>query len=143
MRNSMPSTARKSGRTSRSSRRTAKPRRSAAEIGCCFSVHCEGGPELLITPCTSSGWRMEQDVLDRFARDLDALIPREDRLGIAVSGGPDSIALLLLAASARPGRIEAATIDHGLRPESREEAEMVARLCDRLGVPHSIQVVGW
>jgi len=86
---------------------------------------------------------MEQDVLDRFAHDLDALIPREDRLGIAVSGGPDSIALLLLAAAARPGRIEAATIDHGLRPESREEAEMVARLCDRLGVPHSIQVVGW
>jgi len=86
---------------------------------------------------------MEQDVLDRFAHDLDALIPREDRLGIAVSGGPDSIALLLLAAAARPGRIEAATIDHGLRPKSREEAEMVARLCDRLGVPHSIQVVGW
>jgi tRNA(Ile)-lysidine synthase len=86
---------------------------------------------------------MEQDVVDRFSHDLDALIAPEDRIGIAVSGGPDSLALLLLAAAARPGRIEAATIDHGLRPESRDEAEMVARLCERLGVPHSIQVVGW
>jgi len=45
---------------------------------------------------------------------------------IAVSGGPDSTALLLMAVewAARRGkiRIEAATVDHGLRPESGAEA---------------------
>ncbi|MGQ7830901.1 tRNA lysidine(34) synthetase TilS [Altererythrobacter sp. Z27] len=60
------------------------------------------------------------------------------QLGVAVSGGPDSLALLLLAAAARPGAIEAATVDHGLRPESAAEAEMVASICDELGVPHAV-----
>jgi len=64
-------------------------------------------------------------------------------IGIAVSGGPDSIALLLLAAAARPGRIEAATIDHALRPGARAEAEMVADLCRTMGVPHAILTARW
>jgi len=59
------------------------------------------------------------------------------RLGVAVSGGPDSTALLLLATAALPGRVDAATVDHGLRPENAREAEDVARLCARLGVPHA------
>jgi tRNA(Ile)-lysidine synthase len=60
------------------------------------------------------------------------------RLGIAVSGGPDSLALLLLSAAAWPGQVEAATVDHGLRSESTAEAEFVAALCRALGVPHAI-----
>lgn len=63
--------------------------------------------------------------------------PRGLRLGLAVSGGPDSVALLLLAAAALPGRVEAATVDHRLRPENAQEAEAVARLCGELGVPHT------
>ena len=59
---------------------------------------------------------------------------------VAVSGGPDSMALLALAArwahgKGRP-RVEAATVDHGLRPQSRYEARMVARAAKALGVPH-------
>ena len=54
-------------------------------------------------------------LLDRFQTDLDALAKPGIRLGIAVSGGADSLALLLLAAAARPGQVEAATVDHGLR----------------------------
>lgn len=58
-------------------------------------------------------------------------------LGVAVSGGPDSLALLLLAQAAMPGKVAAATVDHGLRPESANEAAFVAGLCRELGVPHS------
>lgn len=60
------------------------------------------------------------------------------RLGLAVSGGGDSLALLLLAQAALPGRIEAATVDHGLRPESAAEAALVAEICTRIGVPHAV-----
>lgn len=79
----------------------------------------------------------DPDLIARFRRDLDRLIPGRERLGIAVSGGPDSLALLLLAAAARPGEIEAATVDHGLRAESADEAAMVADLCGDLKVPHA------
>lgn len=55
-----------------------------------------------------------------------------------MSGGPDSLALLLLAHGAFPGQIEAATVDHGLRPESATEAKTVAGICAELGVAHEI-----
>jgi tRNA(Ile)-lysidine synthase len=61
------------------------------------------------------------------------------RLLIGLSGGPDSIALTgLLAEAAGFLGIElaAATVDHGLRPESRAEAAEAARFCALLGVPH-------
>jgi tRNA(Ile)-lysidine synthase len=76
-------------------------------------------------------------LLDRFRGDLDALAgPGGGPLGVAVSGGPDSLALLLLAKAARPGQIRAATVDHGLRPESADEARHVATICAELGCPH-------
>lgn len=76
----------------------------------------------------------------RFATALDALWPERggSRLALAVSGGPDSLALLLLAHGALPGRIAAATVDHGLRPESADEAAMVGAVCATLGVPHAV-----
>jgi tRNA(Ile)-lysidine synthase len=60
------------------------------------------------------------------------------RFGVAVSGGPDSMALLDLAAHVFPGRVEAATVDHGLRQESADEAAMVAQWCRDRGIPHEV-----
>ena len=83
------------------------------------------------------------EALDRFKRVLQVMGQEDQTIGLAVSGGPDSIALLLLAAAARPGKVEAATVDHGLREESGAEAEMVAALCQKLGVPHEILSIEW
>jgi tRNA(Ile)-lysidine synthase len=78
-----------------------------------------------------------QDAVERFTTGLATLAgPAPGTLAIAVSGGPDSLALLLFAAAAAPGRIVAATVDHGLRAESAAEAAAVADICATLGVPH-------
>ena len=79
------------------------------------------------------------DQVDRFRADLEGLTAGLPvRIGLAVSGGPDSLALLLLASAAFPGQVEAATVDHGLRPESADEAAFVSGLCLDLGVPHAV-----
>lgn len=63
----------------------------------------------------------------------------ERGLGVAVSGGSDSLALLILLAKwgqLHGRRVKAATVDHGLRPESSDEAALVGRLCADIGVTH-------
>jgi tRNA(Ile)-lysidine synthase len=60
---------------------------------------------------------------------------------LAVSGGPDSIALMWLAARwrrtlARGPRLIAVTVDHGLRAEAKHEARDVKRLARALDLPH-------
>jgi tRNA(Ile)-lysidine synthase len=60
---------------------------------------------------------------------------------LAISGGPDSIALMWLAARwrrslARGPRLIAVTVDHGLRAEAAREARDVKRLARTLGLPH-------
>ncbi len=64
-----------------------------------------------------------------------------DALLIAVSGGPDSIALVWLMQRWAKGRTDAprlivASVDHGLRADSAREAAAVATLCAQLGLPH-------
>lgn len=66
-----------------------------------------------------------------------ALIP-EEPVALAVSGGPDSMAMLILSAAAFPGRTIAATMDHGLRGGSADEAAMVASYCHAIGVAHQV-----
>jgi tRNA(Ile)-lysidine synthase len=82
-------------------------------------------------------------------RELDALFqdfPHYARILLAVSGGPDSTALLWLAARWRDARksapkLIAATVDHRLRPEAKHEAAQTLRLARKLKIPH--HVLSW
>ncbi|WP_373354289.1 tRNA lysidine(34) synthetase TilS [Pseudoroseicyclus sp. CXY001] len=79
---------------------------------------------------------------DDLLRHFGAEPPR--RLGLAVSGGSDSRALMEMAALWAPGwgvTLEVATIDHGLRPEAASEAAAVAARAEALGLP--AEVLRW
>ncbi len=83
-----------------------------------------------------------QAAIDRFLSDQTEPL----RLMVAISGGSDSTGLLFLLHDAlRAGchphlSLCAATVDHGLRPESAAEAAGVAALCASLSIPHRILV---
>jgi len=77
-------------------------------------------------------------------RDLDAVFdgwPAYRRIALAVSGGADSMAMMLLAHDWRSRRDEAPalsvlTVDHGLRAEAAAEAASVKAVATRIGLPH-------
>lgn len=67
-----------------------------------------------------------------------------ETLGVAVSGGSDSLALLHLLAAWGAVRLRVVTVDHGLRAEAAAEARHVAALCAGLGLGHDIlRWEGW
>lgn len=75
------------------------------------------------------------------ARALLAHLANAPALILAVSGGPDSTALMWLATRwrrrLRKGpRLVVVTVDHGLRQESQNEARAVKRLAGELGLAH-------
>jgi tRNA(Ile)-lysidine synthase len=88
------------------------------------------------------GEGLDSAQIARFGADLADTLGAPLRegalLALAVSGGPDSMAMLALAAAAFPGRVHAATVDHGLRPAAQGEAAMVAGWCAQARVPHRI-----
>jgi tRNA(Ile)-lysidine synthase len=80
------------------------------------------------------------------AKELFAAFKTEPAIVLAVSGGPDSMALMWLMARWRRGlsngpRLVAVTVDHGLRPEAASEARDVKRLAKALDLPH--RTVRW
>ena len=72
----------------------------------------------------------------RAAPDFSALQGRH--VLIALSGGPDSVALAVMLADVQEAmhlRLSAAHLDHGIRPESADDAEWCAVLCSELHIP--------
>lgn len=90
---------------------------------------------------------------EAMSADLSGLIAQyaasehDQPLGVAVSGGSDSLALLYLLAdfAQQTGTtLCAVTVDHRLRPEAAEEAREVAKHCARLAVSHdTLQWENW
>lgn len=66
---------------------------------------------------------------------------KEETFAIGVSGGADSLALALMAKEALPQyRLVALTVDHGLRPSAKKEAQYVAEVMKAHGIEHHILV---
>ncbi len=76
---------------------------------------------------------------------FDNVFSQQDGLLLAVSGGPDSLALVMLSYAWRLRQehkipLYLATVDHGLREEARAEAEYVGEIAKHLGLPHAILI---
>lgn len=82
-----------------------------------------------------------QLVAREFAFQLGKILGSESlTIGLAVSGGSDSMSLLHLAhdwAKDHPNvTLKCVTVDHGLRTEAADEAKHVSKICAGLGIPH-------
>lgn len=94
-----------------------------------------------LSPC---GEGVKPEAEQALAVRLAGSAPGPGPLLVGVSGGGDSVALLRLLhtlAPARGWRLVAAHVDHGLRPDSADDAEFVARLADSLGVEFAVREV--
>lgn len=85
-------------------------------------------------------------IADDELESLFSIFPDQGCVVLAVSGGADSTALLRLASRWRTSQsrgpdLVAATVDHGLRPQSGAEADRVGALARQLGIPH--EVLAW
>ena len=91
------------------------------------------------------GTDLQGHFADRMGDLLGPDFPEE--IGLAVSGGGDSMAMLTLAHNWTRDfgvRLRVVTVDHGLRAESAEEAAFVARECAAMGHPHAtLKWQGW
>lgn len=74
------------------------------------------------------------------ARRALSLIPGGGVVGLAVSGGGDSMAMLHLIAGVTERPLAVATVDHRLRAEAAAEAACVGQVCAGMGLPHEVLV---
>ena len=89
-------------------------------------------------------WSPQPVSVEAFAAAMARLEPFEPQplLAVAVSGGPDSMALAMLAndwAHERGGSVHAILIDHGLRPESEDEVRIASDALSARGIETTIE----
>lgn len=90
-------------------------------------------------PVTGSVAAQFQDAVARHSG-----VSKDQSIGLAVSGGGDSIAMLHLAArQIDPARLKVITINHGLRAGAADEIALVASQAKALGVLHSVARWAW
>ena len=84
-------------------------------------------------------------LLDAIEELLAGHLP--ERLGVAVSGGGDSVALLAALVEFTKKNtmdLHVITVDHGLRPETKHEIALVTDMCARWELPHHVEFwSGW
>ncbi len=91
------------------------------------------------------------DGADKAARDQKlqdlvrtAFAEPPHRVAVAVSGGGDSMAVLLACIQSNAFDVSAVTVDHGLRSEAAEEAAFVGTFCAERGISHTtLSWEGW
>ncbi len=79
--------------------------------------------------------RVYRDIRDR------GLVARGDHIAVAFSGGPDSLCLLHVLTRLREAldlKLAALHVDHGLRPEGKDEVERARALAGEAGVPFTL-----
>ena len=79
-----------------------------------------------------------KQIIEQVISDLDGL--KLHACGIAVSGGSDSMALFHILTdwkSDNKPKIFVASVDHGLRPESKSEVAFVKKICEKKKVEHT------
>jgi tRNA(Ile)-lysidine synthase len=71
-----------------------------------------------------------------------SLITRQDKIGVAFSGGPDSTALLHILKRLYP-QTEAIYLNHNLRKDSANEEKFVRKFCDQNKIPLHVEQMNW
>ena len=66
---------------------------------------------------------------------MDVVMPTPGRYVLAVSGGVDSMVLLDILSRDRSLELTVAHLDHGIRPDSGDDLELVQKVSSTLGVP--------
>lgn len=82
---------------------------------------------------------MKPLLADEFSKLIEPYTPLEDSIAVAVSGGSDSLALILLLhewALTNNTKVVGLTVDHCLRPESSDEANLVHQWLEERGIEH-------
>ena len=83
---------------------------------------------------------MASDLFPVFMKNLQLLsVTATDRVLVAVSGGPDSVALLHLLWRFNPRNIGVFHLNHGFRDAASKDARFVQDYAEKLGVPAQIE----